>query len=46
MNPDEQADYQAPCRASKASELNRQQGEGFMKGNGKIGKSFNLNSLL
>ena len=46
MNPDEGADYRAACRASKASEWNRQQEEGFMRGKRKIGKSFNLNSLL
>ena len=45
MNPDERVDYRATCRASKASEWNRQQ-EGFMRGQRKIGKSFNLNSLL
>ena len=46
MNPDERADYWAACRASKASEWNCQQEEGFMRGKRKIGKSFNLNSLL
>ena len=46
MNPDERADYRALCRASKASEWNRQQEEGFMRGKRKIGKSFNMNSLL
>ena len=46
MNSDEGADYQAACRASKASEWNRQQEEGFMRGKRKIGKYFNLNSLL
>ena len=46
MNLNEQADYQAACRTSKASEWNRQQKEGFMRGKRKIGKSFNLNSLL
>ena len=45
MNPDEQADYQVACRASKASECNRQQKEGFMRRKRKFGKSFNLNSL-
>ena len=44
MNPDERADYRAVCRASKASEW--KQKEGFMRGKRKIGKSFNLNSLL
>ena len=46
MNPNEQADYRAACRASKASEWNRQQEKGFMSGKRKIGKSFNLNSFL
>ena len=46
MNLDERVDYRAACRASKASELNRQQEEGFMRGKRKFGKSFNLNSLL
>ena len=46
MNLDERADYRAACCASKASELNRQQEEGFMRGKRKIGKPFNLNSLL
>ena len=46
MNPEERADYQAACHASKASEWNRQQKEGFMRGKRKISKSFNLNSLL
>ena len=46
MNLDEQADYRATCYASKASEWNRQQEEEFMRGKRKIGKSFNLNSLL
>ena len=46
MNPDERADYRATCRASKASEWNRQQEEGFMRDKRKIGKSFNLNLLL
>ena len=46
MNPEERADYWAACRASKASEWNRQQEERFMRGKRKIGKFFNLNSLL
>ena len=46
MNPNERADYRAVCRASKASEWNRQQEKGFMRGKKKKGKSFNLNSLL
>ena len=32
MNPDERADYRVVCRASKASEWNLQQEEGFMRG--------------
>ena len=46
MNPDERVNYRAACRASKASEWNRQQEEGFMRDKRKIGKSVNLNSLL
>ena len=46
MNPDERADYQATCSASKASEWNQQQEDGFMRGKRKIGKYFNLNSFL
>ena len=46
MNPEERADYRGACRASKVSEWNRQQEEGFMRCKRKIGKSFNLNSLL
>ena len=46
MNLEEKADYRATCRASKVSEWNRQQEGGFMRGKRKIGKSFNLNSLL
>ena len=46
MNLDERVDYRAACRASKASEWNRQQEEGFMRSKRKIGKYFNLNSLL
>ena len=46
MSPDERADYRAACRPFKASEWNRQQEEGFMRGKRKIGKSLNLNSLL
>ena len=36
MNPDERTDYRAACRAPKASEMNRQQEEGFMRGKIKI----------
>ena len=46
MNPDERADYRAAWHASKASKWNRRQEEGFVRGKRKIGKSFNLNSLL
>ena len=46
MNPEERADYRAVCHASKVSEWNRQQEEGFMRGKRKFVKSFNLNSLL
>ena len=46
MNLNNRADYRAACRASKASYWNRQQQEGFMRDKRKIGKSFNLNSLL
>ena len=41
INPDERADYRATCRASKATEWNRQQEEGFMKGKRKMAKSLN-----
>ena len=46
MNPDERANYRAACCASKVSEWNRQQEEGFMRGKKKIGKSFNLNEII
>ena len=46
MNPDERANYRAACHASKASEWNRQQEKGFMRGKRKISKSLNLNSFL
>ena len=36
MNPDERADYRATYHASKASEWNRQQEEGFMRGKRKL----------
>ena len=32
MTPDERAEFQAASRASKASEWNRQQEEGFTRG--------------
>ena len=38
MTPDERAKYQAACRASKASEWNRQQEEGFARSKRKMGK--------
>ena len=46
MNPDKRASYLAAYRASKDNEWNRQHEKGFMRGKRKIGKSFNLNSLL
>ena len=46
MNPGERAVDRAACHASKASEWNRQQKEGFMRDKRKSGKSFYLNSLL
>ena len=39
MNPDERAKFQAACHASKASEWNRQQQEGFTRGKRKMDKS-------
>ena len=39
MTPDERAEFRAACRASKATEWNRQQEEGFMRGKRKIGES-------
>ena len=39
MTPDERAEFRAACRASKASEWNRQQEEGFTRGKRKMGKS-------
>ena len=39
MTPDERAEFRATCRASKASEWNRQQEEGFTRGKRKMGKS-------
>ena len=41
MTPDERADFRAACRASKATEWNRQQEEGFMRGKIKMGKCLN-----
>ena len=46
MNLDERANYQAIRRASKASEWNQQHEEGFMRGNRKISKYFNLNEII
>ena len=39
MHPDERDEYQEAVRASKASEWNREQAEGFMRDKIKIGKS-------
>ena len=41
MTPDERAYFRAACRASKATEWNRQQEEGFMRGKRKMGKYLN-----
>ena len=41
MTPDERVDFRAACRASKATEWNRQQEEGFMRGKRKMGKCLN-----
>ena len=41
MTPDERADFQAACCASKATEWNQQQEEGFMRGKRKMGKCLN-----
>ena len=42
MNPDERDEYREAVRASKASEWNRDQAAGFMRGKRKIGKSLYL----
>ena len=42
MHPDERDEYREAVRASKASEWNREQAEGFMRGKRKIGKSLYL----
>ena len=42
MHPDERDEYQEAVRASKASELNRDQVAGFMRGKRKNGKSLYL----
>ena len=39
ITPDERDEFQATCHASKATEWNRQQEEGFMRGKRKMGKS-------
>ena len=39
MTLDERAKFRTACHASKATEWNRQQEEGFMRGKGKMGKS-------
>ena len=41
MTPYKRADFRAACRASKATEWNRQQEEGFTRGKRKMGKSLN-----
>ena len=38
MHPDERVEYREAIRASKASEWNRDQAVGFMRGKRKIGK--------
>ena len=42
MHPDERDEYREAVRASKASEWNREQAEGLMRGKRKIGKSLYL----
>ena len=42
MHPDERDEYREAVRASKASEWNREQVAGFMRGKRKIGKSLYL----
>ena len=42
MHPDERDEYREAVRASKASEWNREQAEGFMRDKRKIGKSLYL----
>ena len=42
MHPDERDEYREAVRASKASEWNRNQAVGFMRGKRKIGKSLYL----
>ena len=42
MHPDERDEYREAVRASKASEWNRDQVAGFMRGKKKIGKSLYL----
>ena len=39
MTPDERAEFRAACYASKATEWNRQQEEGFTRDKRKMGKS-------
>ena len=41
MTPDERDDFRAACCASKATEWNQQQEEGFMRGKRKMGKYLN-----
>ena len=42
MHPDQRDEYRETVRASKASEWNRDQVAGFMRGKRKIGKSLYL----
>ena len=42
MHPDERDEYREAVRESKASESNREQAAGFMRGKRKIGKSLYL----
>ena len=41
MTLDERAEFRAVCHASKATEWNQQQEEGFRRGKRKMGKSLN-----
>ena len=43
MTPDERAEFRAACCASKATEWNRQQEEGFTRGKRKMGKATYIN---
>ena len=46
MYPDEQDEYREAVHTSKASELNRDQVAGFMRGKRKIGKSGPLRGVV